>query len=183
MTLDASGLPDLPALDPEGAYLAWTVTLTTAEPEASIRDVFDFVDGDCELSILREAAAAEPFDVMALIREAQAGQDSPVAAQGGGRGAGAAGRAGGAGEIDHPRRPGPRRPADRPGGRVGDQPGDAGAAGDGIGRGAVQQGDAGAGRPGAADARDPGQRDGDPRAAGEVGVPAPAAARRASWRR
>jgi two-component system chemotaxis sensor kinase CheA len=75
VTLDSTALPSLAELDPEGAYLAWTVTLTTAEPESAIRDVFDFVDGDCELQITPAnapaSAAAEEFDVMALIRQAQ----------------------------------------------------------------------------------------------------------------
>ena len=84
VTLDASGLPGLAELDPEGAYLAWTATLTTAEPESAIRDVFDFVDGDCDLEISQvavpETASPEAdFDVMALIRQAQASvqQDAP----------------------------------------------------------------------------------------------------------
>jgi two-component system chemotaxis sensor kinase CheA len=75
VVLDTSALPGLAEMDPEGAYLAWTVTLTTAEPESVIRDVFDFVDGDCDLEITPVAveipAAEADFDVMALIRQAQ----------------------------------------------------------------------------------------------------------------
>jgi two-component system chemotaxis sensor kinase CheA len=75
VALDTSALPGLAELEPEGAYLAWTVTLTTTELESVIRDVFDFVDGDCDLEITQVAEApieAEPeFDVMALIRQAQ----------------------------------------------------------------------------------------------------------------
>ncbi|HEY3947454.1 chemotaxis protein CheA [Phenylobacterium sp.] len=48
---DACGLPDLAGLDPEAAYLAWTVTLTSDVDETSVREVFEFVDGDCELEI------------------------------------------------------------------------------------------------------------------------------------
>ena len=91
-TLDVSGLPDLAELEPEGAYLAWTVTLATAEPESAIRDVFDFVDGDCELDIQPESppatedgnpGAESSLDVMALIRQAQASvtESAPHAAQ------------------------------------------------------------------------------------------------------
>jgi two-component system chemotaxis sensor kinase CheA len=82
--LDTSGLPALDAIDPEGAYLAWTVTLTTSRPEGDIRDVFEFVEGDCEVDIQAADAAAEPldepsqapvdeatFDVMSLIRKVQ----------------------------------------------------------------------------------------------------------------
>jgi two-component system, chemotaxis family, sensor kinase CheA len=54
---DASALPLLDELDPDGAYFAWTITLVTAVSEAAIREVFEFVEGDCELQIVREVAA------------------------------------------------------------------------------------------------------------------------------
>ena len=47
--LPPCGLPLLGELDPEGAYLTWTVRLETAESEKTVRDVFEFVDGDCDL--------------------------------------------------------------------------------------------------------------------------------------
>lgn len=50
---DLSGLPPLAELDPEGAYLAWTVKLSTAAGEAAIREIFEFVEHDCELAIER----------------------------------------------------------------------------------------------------------------------------------
>ena len=79
--LDASALPVFPDLDPEGAYLAWTVRLATTQPESEIRDVFEFVDGDCELDIKPIGGEGEPeliagggeFDISALIRQAQEG--------------------------------------------------------------------------------------------------------------
>jgi two-component system chemotaxis sensor kinase CheA len=49
--LDDSGLPALTDLDPEAAYLAWTVTVTGDADETAIREVFEFVDGDCELEV------------------------------------------------------------------------------------------------------------------------------------
>jgi two-component system chemotaxis sensor kinase CheA len=81
--LDASELPLLPHLDPEGAYLAWTIHLRGEAPESSVREVFEFVDLDCELDVRpsvskaeAEAAGAveaEPeLDIAALIRSAQA---------------------------------------------------------------------------------------------------------------
>ncbi|MEJ1977068.1 MAG: Hpt domain-containing protein [Acetobacteraceae bacterium] len=158
VTLDASGLPDLAELDPEGAYLTWAVKLTTEQPRSAILAVFEFVEGDCEIDVQpEEAAAPEPppeaeFDVMALIREVQGAPPpapeppalppaapaaaapaavvaEPPAAPGRRH---TAGRAHAGGQADHPCRPGPGGPADRLGGRVGDQPGDAGPAGDGI---------------------------------------------------
>jgi two-component system chemotaxis sensor kinase CheA len=53
--LDDSALPLLPDLDPEAAYLAWTVRLRTIADEERIREVFEFAEGDCDLEILAEA--------------------------------------------------------------------------------------------------------------------------------
>ena len=88
VTLDDAALPPLETMDPEASYLAWTVRLTTEAPESVIREVFEFVDGDCELSVAREggetpaleAAAVEApapdFDVAALIAKAQSAVDA-----------------------------------------------------------------------------------------------------------
>ncbi len=51
-TCDVSQVPDLDGLDPEGAYLAWTINVTTTEDKEALSDVFDFVDGDCDLEIV-----------------------------------------------------------------------------------------------------------------------------------
>ena len=55
--LDASRLPLLADLQPEHSYLAWTATLPDSVDEASIREVFEFVDGDCDITL---GTAAEP---------------------------------------------------------------------------------------------------------------------------
>jgi two-component system chemotaxis sensor kinase CheA len=93
--LDSSALPPLDSLDPEGAYLEWVLTLSTASSEAEIHEVFEFVDGDCTVSITAAAdgAALErahptasaqeaAFDVLALIAKvkAEAGAGLPAAA-------------------------------------------------------------------------------------------------------
>lgn len=91
VTLDVSAVPDLDALNAEDSCLSWTIDLTTDAGEAAIRDVFDFVETDCDLSIrpasaapveaeVVEAAAApapapapaEDFDISALLARAQA---------------------------------------------------------------------------------------------------------------
>jgi two-component system chemotaxis sensor kinase CheA len=54
--LDDSELPLLDDLEPEAAYLRWVATIGTADEDA-IREVFDFVEGDCDLKI--EAAGSE----------------------------------------------------------------------------------------------------------------------------
>jgi two-component system chemotaxis sensor kinase CheA len=60
VALDTSALPDLTDLDPEAAYLAWTVTLSGDAGETAVREVFEFVDGDCELEVEPMAADAGP---------------------------------------------------------------------------------------------------------------------------
>jgi len=80
--LDARELPALSDLDPEAAHLAWTVTLSGEADEAAIREVFEFVDGDCELEVTPIGGAAETaettedngetFDIGALLAQVQA---------------------------------------------------------------------------------------------------------------
>ena len=90
VSLDTTDLPSLAELDPEGAYCAWTIELQTTEPLAAIRDVFEFVDGDCDLEItsLDQPSDPAPFtaepdlvDVMALIRQAAIPVAAPVPSQ------------------------------------------------------------------------------------------------------
>src|SRR5690606_36525100 len=49
------------SLEPEGAYLAWTIKLTTEADEASVREVFEFVEFDCDLTV----GAGAPARIMA----------------------------------------------------------------------------------------------------------------------
>ena len=83
VSIDGSELPGLAELEPEHAYLSWTIVLTTDRSQSDIQEVFEFVDGDCDLTItadqltsslpmMGESGNDEPFDVMALIQQAQA---------------------------------------------------------------------------------------------------------------
>ncbi|MBB6467748.1 two-component system chemotaxis sensor kinase CheA [Aminobacter lissarensis] len=56
---DASALPQLAELDPEGAYLEWTIRLTTEKGEDAIREVFEFVEWDSSLTIQASDADAD----------------------------------------------------------------------------------------------------------------------------
>ncbi|WP_425997890.1 chemotaxis protein CheA [Caulobacter sp. DWR1-3-2b1] len=58
-TMDASALPTLEFLDAEAAYVTWSVRVETDQGEDAIREVFEFVDGDCELEIVRGEAPVE----------------------------------------------------------------------------------------------------------------------------
>jgi two-component system, chemotaxis family, sensor kinase CheA len=52
-------LPALGSMEPEDAYLSWNLTLTTDKPEEDVREVFEFVEDDCDLKI----SAVQPEDV------------------------------------------------------------------------------------------------------------------------
>lgn len=52
-------LPELPNLEVESCYIGWTIALTTEKPESAIREVFEFVDGECDLTIRAAAVSAE----------------------------------------------------------------------------------------------------------------------------
>jgi two-component system chemotaxis sensor kinase CheA len=48
---DFKNLPFLDTLELEDSYLSWDVGLETASDLAAVKEVFDFVDGDCDLAI------------------------------------------------------------------------------------------------------------------------------------
>lgn len=89
--LDDSAVPMLDRLQPEENELVWTIRLMASVDEAAVREVFDFVEGDCDLRIeaiagegpdlppLIEttAAPADDIDIAALLAKVQ---DEPVAA-------------------------------------------------------------------------------------------------------
>ncbi|MCA0400627.1 MAG: chemotaxis protein CheA [Proteobacteria bacterium] len=49
VTCDFQGLPAFGELDPEEAYLAWSLEIETAESLVRLREVFEFVEDDCAL--------------------------------------------------------------------------------------------------------------------------------------
>ena len=51
-------LPPLAEMDPENCYLSWQLRLVSDAPREAVAQAFDWAEGDCELSIEREAAAA-----------------------------------------------------------------------------------------------------------------------------
>ena len=85
VALDHSGVPGLEDLVAEEGYLTWTVEIETAAGESAIREVFDFVESDCELSVVPVATAdavAAPeapgdVDIAALLARAMADTAPP----------------------------------------------------------------------------------------------------------
>jgi two-component system chemotaxis sensor kinase CheA len=98
VSLDDRDVPMLDVLDVEEGCLTWTVELEAAVDEAAVREVFDFVEADCDLTVTPlggpVAAAPEAFavgdeppavvpasddlDIAALLAKAQS--DASVAA-------------------------------------------------------------------------------------------------------
>ena len=62
VTLDDSALPALDQLAAESSYLNWTIRLTSEVGEADIREVFEFVEDDCAITITQEGGAGSPSD-------------------------------------------------------------------------------------------------------------------------
>ena len=99
VSLDEGDLPMLDALAVEDGRLIWTVELNAAVDEAAVREVFDFVEADCDLSItllgeveagldvafLDEPPALVPavddLDIAALLAKAQASVPADTAPQ------------------------------------------------------------------------------------------------------
>lgn len=88
VSVDLSRLPALAVLDPEGAYLGWTVKLTADVTEAAVREVFEFVEDECLLTLSEvwDAALATPassdrgeIDILALM-QAISGSPLPTVA-------------------------------------------------------------------------------------------------------
>ncbi|MEF2074775.1 Hpt domain-containing protein [Consotaella aegiceratis] len=59
VSCDTSAIPHLAELDPEGAYLTFTIDLTTDAGEGAIHEVFEFAEWDCELAVEVLADAAD----------------------------------------------------------------------------------------------------------------------------
>ena len=57
--LDDTAVPPLEDLNPEESYLSWTLGLRTQVDLQAIQEVFEFVEGDCDLEIAAEASQAE----------------------------------------------------------------------------------------------------------------------------
>lgn len=57
---DLSRLPSLGDLDPEEAYLAWTLQVETTQSRAAVEELFEFVSDDCDLKIDLLDAAPDP---------------------------------------------------------------------------------------------------------------------------
>ncbi len=75
LACDCSGLPPIDVLDPLQSYLQWTAIVTTEKGEQDIREVFEFVEGDCDLAV---ALVPPPAPVAEILPEAETPASLPV---------------------------------------------------------------------------------------------------------
>jgi len=66
VTCNMNDLPDFSDLDPKEIYLSWDVVLKTDASESAVREVFEFVDQDCELSVSAKQEASSLPELSAL---------------------------------------------------------------------------------------------------------------------
>lgn len=59
MSVDLDAVPPIGAFDPEAACLGWTLRVPAGVERAAIAEIFEFVEGDCTLSIARTGEQAE----------------------------------------------------------------------------------------------------------------------------
>jgi two-component system chemotaxis sensor kinase CheA len=72
VTADVSSLPPLEDLDAENCYLSWSLLLNTDSPRQSVIEVFDWAEGDCELSVV----AVEPPSTASVVAVLSAGSQA-----------------------------------------------------------------------------------------------------------
>ncbi len=76
LTLVSDHLPEFAELDPEQCHLAWQVELLTDATEQEIRELFAWVEDDCELGVQRQDGPAE--EIQAPAAEAPAPEQTPA---------------------------------------------------------------------------------------------------------
>ncbi|HEX4268281.1 MAG TPA: Hpt domain-containing protein, partial [Steroidobacteraceae bacterium] len=87
--VDAQSLPPLADVNPQDCYLAWSLELPAEVPEEAIRQVFEWAEGDCDLTVERVPAPAPaavpqaaPAPAAAPRTDTPAKQEPPVSGLG-----------------------------------------------------------------------------------------------------
>ncbi|RUO98739.1 chemotaxis protein CheA [Hyphomicrobium sp.] len=79
---DTSGVLDLDAVDPAGAYLSWDIKLNSEVPIESVREIFEFVDGEADINIETdgqpEVSAADIASLLALALGGNSTSETPA---------------------------------------------------------------------------------------------------------
>jgi two-component system chemotaxis sensor kinase CheA len=76
ISLDTLAIPPLSQIEAEHCYLAWDMILTTCAEEAAIRDIFIFIEDDCDLAIERVPDEAVAAAAEALVQAPPGGSEA-----------------------------------------------------------------------------------------------------------
>jgi two-component system chemotaxis sensor kinase CheA len=89
VTANLDSLPSCQTMEPGRCYLSWSLSLVSDAPEAAIREIFEWVNADCELTVTTGGVtapaptavmpAAPPAPVVATVVPAEAPQSPPPA--------------------------------------------------------------------------------------------------------
>jgi two-component system chemotaxis sensor kinase CheA len=60
VTAQLDALPSYQAMDPQRCYLSWSLSLVTNAPESAIREVFEWLNADCALTLAAGNSAPAP---------------------------------------------------------------------------------------------------------------------------
>jgi two-component system chemotaxis sensor kinase CheA len=60
VTADLDALPSYQAMDPKRCYLSWSLCLLSNAPETAIREVFEWLNADCELTLTAGTSTPAP---------------------------------------------------------------------------------------------------------------------------
>lgn len=80
VSLDHAALPDAGTFDPGQSYLGWTVTIRTERSVADLRGIFDFIEGNCDLSLEAEEET-KAGEIGRATQEPKVVAEKPVAEQ------------------------------------------------------------------------------------------------------
>ena len=81
ISCDISAVPDLDAIDPNGAYLSWNIKLSSEVAIEGVREVFEFVDGEADISIEADGQPEVSDDAIAALLAQALGGESTAESQ------------------------------------------------------------------------------------------------------
>jgi two-component system chemotaxis sensor kinase CheA len=78
--LHTDDLPDFDAIDPEEAYFTWSIEVQTDQGEAGVREVFEFVEDDCVITVDPPVADVMSLPDLPMLEALEEAPQPPAAA-------------------------------------------------------------------------------------------------------
>lgn len=76
--LDSGDLPEIEKLNPVDTFLKWTITLKSGSNENAVREIFEFVEGLCDLNIELQETEADSLSVNEPVAISNLPIDTPL---------------------------------------------------------------------------------------------------------